>query len=121
MNKNESPLSVAEQIEILEAAKVELVASSDRYYCIGLCDAISRVIHKNYKHLLVLASRSGIYKVIPSFTFENAVIFGTNYRSARPDGYWWSSQVEKGGITNRLNFLDFLIEKLKNEYYEKND
>ena len=119
MNENEMPLSVAEQIEVLEAARVELVASSNRYYYIGLCHAISSVIRKNYKHLLVLASRSGIRKVIPSFTFENAVLSGTVDNDAVPYWYWWSTAVEKGGLTNRLNFLDYLIEKLKNEDHEE--
>ena len=117
MNKNESPLSVAEQIEVLEAAKKKLVDSAGSYFCIGLCDAIKFVVCKNHKHLSEII-HIDIHKVIPSFTFENAVILGTNYRSARPDGYWWSTDVEKGGITNRLAFLDYLIEKLKNEDHE---
>lgn len=117
MNNNESPLTVAEQIEVLEAAKEKLVASAGSSFCIGLCDAIKFVVCKDHNHLAELI-HIDIHKVIPSFTFENAVIFGTNYRSARPDGYWWSTDVEKGGITNRLAFLYYLIEKLKNEDHE---
>ena len=117
MNNNESPLSIAEQIEVLEAAKENLISLSGHYSCIGLCDAIRFVVCEDHKRLVELIS-IGVHKVIPSFTFENAVIYGTNYRSARPYGYWWSTDIEKGGITNRLNFLDFLINKLKNEDHE---
>ena len=117
MNNNESPLSVAEQIEVLEAAKVVLVSSSVGTSCIGICCAINCVIYEDYNYLAEIASH-GIYNVIPSFTFENAVIYDTNCKSARPYGYWWSTEVAKGGITNRLAFLNFLINKLKNEDHE---
>ena len=114
MNKNESPLTIAEQIEVLEAAKVVLVS----YPCRGLCRAINNVIREYYNHLADITVHDGIYKVIPSFTFENAVLSGTVDNDADPDWFWWDTNIEKGGITNRLNFLDFLIEKLKNEDHE---
>ena len=59
--------------------------------------------------------------MIPSFTFENAVLSGTVSDDAVHYCFWWDTSIEKGGITNRLNFLDFLIDKLKNEYHEKDN
>ena len=117
MNNNESPLSVAEQIEVLEAAKVALVSFSLGPSCVGLCCAINCVIHEDHNHLAELAAH-GIYNVIPSFTFENAVLSVTVDNDALPYWFWWDTSVEKGGITKRLNFLNFLIDKLKNEDHE---
>ena len=117
MNENESPLSVSEQIEVLEAAKEKLVDSAGSHFCIGLCDAIKFVVCKDHKHLSEII-HIDIHKVIPSFTFENAVLSGTVGNNAVPYWFWWDTNIEKGGITNRLNFLDFLIEKLKNEDHE---
>ena len=119
MNNNESPLSIAEQIEVLEAAKGTLVSLSDSYACVGLCHVLDCEIYKRHESLSILTGySSGINKVIPSFTFENAVLYGTDYEKAAPSWYWWSTEVAKCGITNRLNFLDYLIEKLKNEDHE---
>ena len=120
MNNNESPLDIAEQIEVLEAAKVYLVALSCGTSCVGLCCAIESVICKEYGYLFE-SIHGGIHKIIPSFTFENAVLYGTDYGDASSKWFWWHREISKGGITNRLAFIDFLIEKLKNEYYEKND
>lgn len=117
MNNNASPLSIAEQIEVLEDAKVALVSSFIGTSCTGLCYAINCVIYKDYNHLAELAAH-GIYKVIPSFTFENAVLSGTVSDDAVPHWFWWDPSVENGGITNRLAFLDYLINKLKNEDHE---
>ena len=117
MNNNESPLSIKEQIEVLEASKVVLVSSSRGRYCVGLCYAINCVIYEDYNHL-VESTRAGIYNVIPSFTFDNAVQHGNVDTDAAPEWFWWDHSVEKGGITNRLNFLDYLINKLKNENHE---
>lgn len=117
MNENISPLSVAEQIEVLEEAKVVLVSSFIGTSCTGLCCAINIVILGDYNHLAELASH-GIHNVIPSFTFENAVLSGTVEADADPTWFWWDPVVAKGGITNRLNFLNYLINKLKNEDHE---
>ena len=117
MNNNESPLSIAEQIEVLEAAKKKLVDSAGSYFCIGLCDAIKFVVCKNHKHLSEII-HIDIHKVIPSFTFENAVLSGTVDKYAVPYWFWWSTKITNGGITNRLAFLDYLIDKLKNEDHE---
>ena len=118
MNNDESPLSVAEQIEVLEAAKVALVSSFIGTSCTGLCYAINCVIYNDYSYLAEDAAYGGIYNVIPSFTFENAVLSGTVDTDADPRLFWWYPTVEKGGIANRLNFLDFLIDKIKNENHE---
>ena len=118
MNKNESPLSIAEQIEVLEAAKVVLVSLSLGPSCVGLCCAINCVIYEDYNHLAEIAAHGGICNVIPSFTFENAVLSGTVDKDTAPEWFWWDTNIEKGGITNRLNFLEYLIEKLKNEDHE---
>ena len=77
MNNNESPLSIAEQIEVLEEAKKAFVELSDCYNSIGLCWAINCVIYKYYSHLAEISLHKGIHNVIPSFTFENAVLSGT--------------------------------------------
>ena len=117
MNNNESPLSIAEQIEVLEAAKVVLVSPSVGPRGIGLCSTIKIVIHEDYSHLAEIAAH-GIHNVIPSFTFENAMLSGTVDNDADPHWFWWDPAVEKGGITNRLAFLDYLINNLKNEDHE---
>ena len=114
MNNNESPLSIKEQIEVLEAAKVVLVSSSVGPRCRGLCRTISLVIKKKHNHLYSLVDCLGVCTVIPSFTFENAVLSGTVGNNAVPYWFWWDPSPENGGITNRLAFLDYLINNLKN-------
>ena len=120
MNNNESPLSIKEQIEVLEAAKdmlsLELHTACDD--CIGLCNTIGVIIYYKYNHLYKLLYIGGIHKVVPSFTFANAVLHGTVDKRCDPTWFWWSTKIENGGITNRLNFLDYLINKLKNEDHE---
>ena len=115
MNKNISPLSVAEQIEVLEAAKDKLVALSNGDDSVGLCNTIESIIYDKYSHLYELVYIGSASEAIPSFTFANAVLHGTVDKYARPLWFWWSTKVEKGGITNRLGFLDYLIEKLKKD------
>ena len=117
-NNNVSPLTIAEQIEVLELAKENLVSLSLGPSCVGLCCAINCVIYEDHNNLAEITAHDGIYKVIPSFTFENAVLSGTVDKDAVPDWFWWDPSVEKGGITNRLAFLDYLIYKLKNENHE---
>ncbi len=116
---NETPVSVAEQIEVLEASKDVLVSSFIGTSCTGLYYAINCVICKSYNHLSELSAVYGIRKVIPSFTFEKAVLSGTVDKDTAPEWFWWPTEVDEGGITNRLNFLDYLIEKLKNEDHEE--
>ena len=116
---NEMPVSIAKQIEVLEAAKGVMVSSFIGTSCTGLCYAINCVICKSYNHLSELAAVYGIRKVIPSFNFPHAVLSGTVSDDAVPYWYWWPTEVEEGGITNRLNFLDYLIDKLKNEDHEE--
>ena len=118
MNNNISPLSIAEQIEVLEAAKVLLVSPPVGPSYIGLCSTISHVIKVKHNNLHSLVVSLGVCAVIPSFTFENAVLSGTVSADAVPYWFWWDPVVAKGGITNRLNFLDFLIDNLKNEVHE---
>ena len=118
MNEKISPLSVKEQIEVLEETKVVLVSSLVRIPCRGLCRAIKKVIKEKHNHLYSLVAYLGASAVIPSFTFENAVLSGTVDDNAVPYWFWWDPSPEKGGITNRLNFLDYLIDKLKKEDHE---
>ena len=118
MNKILNTLSIKEQIEVLELAKENLVSLSLGPSCVGLCCAINCVIYEDHNNLAEITAHDGIYKVIPSFTFENAVLSGTVDKDAVPDWFWWDTNIEKGGITNRLNFLNFLIDKLKNEDHE---
>ena len=119
MENNEMPVSVAEQIEVLDAAKVVLVPSFMGTSCTGLCYAIYCVICKSYNHLSELSAVCGIHQVIPSFNFQHAVLSGTVDKDTAPEWFWWPTEVDEGGITNRLNFLDYLIEKLKNEDHEE--
>ena len=117
MNNNESPLSIAEQIKVLEAAKVYFVELSCGTSCLGLCCAIESVIYKEYGYLFK-SIHGGIHKIIPSFTFENAVLHGTDYGDASSKWFWWDREISKGGLTIRLKFLDYLIDNLKNEDHE---
>lgn len=118
MNKNESPLSVAAQIEVLEAAKDKLVALSNGDDSVGLCSTIESIIYDKYSRLYESVYIGGVSEAIPSFTFANAALHGMVDKDAHPLWFWWSTEVEKGGITNRLAFLDYLIDKLKNEDHE---
>ena len=63
MNKNESPLSIAEQIEVLEAAKVELSDLSKCFKGRGLCFTLNKVIKEKHNHLHELVARLGAVAV----------------------------------------------------------
>ena len=118
MNDNASPLSIKEQIEVLEAAKKVLVELSTDSESIGLCYTIKLIIYYKHNCLYNLVSKHGAHEAIPSLNFRNAVLSGTVNEDADPTWFWWSTKIEKGGITNRLAFLDYLINNLKNEDHE---
>mgnify|MGYP000843907010 CR=1 FL=1 len=111
--ETESPLSIAEQIEVLELAKSMLLELYVGSSCKGLCYVIAIVIYYKHNHLYNLISNYGVHKVIPLFDFPHAVLSGTVDHDAVTHGFWWDREISKGGITNRLAFLDWLIERLK--------
>ena len=106
--ETESPLSIAEQIEVLELAKGKLLILSTSDYSAGLCYSISTVIHELHNRSII----EDVSVMIPSFNSENAVLSGTVDSYFRKKN-WWDREISNGGLTNRLAFLDWLIERLK--------
>lgn len=104
-------LTVDEQIEILKSAKEELPSLAWPSTSACLCFAIRRVLFDKNKRLYHTSYSSGINTLIPSFTRENAVLSKIGEVGNR--AYWWSAELSKGGLTNRLAFLDWLINKLE--------
>ena len=112
--ETESPLSIAEQIEVLELAKEQLLILSGGHYSAGLCATICSVINDKYSHLYGTAVNVGVHIVIPIFNWDNAVLSGTvDINSHVSYCYWWDIEIFNGGLTNRIAFLDWLIERLK--------
>lgn len=112
--ETESPLSIAEQIEVLELAKEKLLILSDGDYSAGLCVTIRKVIDDKHPKLYKIYFNIGVNSVIPMFNWENAVLSGIADADSRvPYWYWWNTKISNGGLTNRLAFLDWLIERLK--------
>ena len=104
-------LTVDEQIEILKSAKEKLPSLTWAGRSDGLCFAIRRVLFDKNKGLYHTSYSSGINTLIPSFTRENAVLSKIGEIGNR--AYWWSTRLSKGGLTNRLAFLDWLINELE--------
>ena len=110
-------LTVNEQIEILKLAKDKLRIL--RSTCAGLeiCSAIKEALrsldieHDKNERLYKIFRFSGINVLIPSFTRENAVL--SKIGEIRSGAYWWDTELSKGGLTNRLAFLDWLINELE--------
>lgn len=112
--ETESPISIAEQIEVLELAKEKLLILSDDHYSVGLCVTICKVINDKHPNLYKMAVNVGVHSVIPIFNWDNAVLSGTvDINSHVSYWYWWDTEISKGGIPKRLAFLDWLIERLK--------
>ena len=112
--ETESPLSIAEQIEVLELAKEKLLILSDGHGSVGLCATICKIIKNKYSHLYGTAVNVGIHIVIPIFNWDNAILSGTvDVSSHVYYWFWWDREISKGGLSNRLAFLDWLIERLK--------
>ena len=104
-------LTVDEQIEILKSAKEEMPSLTWAGKSDGLCFAIKRVLFDKNKRLYSTSLFSGINVLIPSFTRENAVL--SKIGEVRNSAYWWSTYLSEGGLTNRLAFLDWLINELE--------
>lgn len=112
--ETESPLSIAEQIEVLELEKEKLLILSDDHYSVGLCGTICKVIKDKHPNLYKMVVNVGVHSVIPIFNWDNAVLSGTvDVTSHVYYWFWWDREISKGGITKRLAFLDWLIERLK--------
>ena len=110
-------LTVDEQIEVLKLARKRL--PDLRWPCnsAGMCSAIKEALRsldierdKNERLYKIFRS-SGINVLIPSFTRENAVL--SRIGKVRSGVYWWDTELSKGGLTNRLAFLDWLINELE--------
>lgn len=109
--ETESPLSIAEQIEVLELAKEKLIIMSEFGISNGCCAAIMEVLSYKADSLYYRVMAWGIKSLIPCFTRENAIIF--NMGNVTGHIYWWDREISEGGLTKRLAFLDWLIERLK--------
>lgn len=104
-------LTVNEQIEILKLAKKKLPNLSWPHSSAGLCLAIKKALFDKSKRLYDTACFCGVSKLIPSFTRENAVL--SKIGEIGSGAYWWSNALDEGGLTNRLAFLDWLINELE--------
>ena len=104
-------LTVDEQIEILKLVKEELPSLTYAGTTDGLCFAIRRVLFDKNKMLYLTSCFSEITTLIPSFTRENAVL--SKIGKVGNGAYWWNIELSKGGLTNRLAFLDWLINELE--------
>jgi hypothetical protein len=104
-------LTVDEQIEILKLAKKRLPNLSWSHSSAGICLAIKKTLFDKSEKLYNTACFCGINVLIPSFTQENAVL--SKIGEVRSCAYWWSTELSKGGLTNRLAFLDWLINELE--------
>ena len=104
-------LTVNEQIEILKLAKKRLPNLSRSHARAGICLAIKKTLFDKNEKWYNTACISGINVLIPSFTRENAVL--SKIGKVGCGAYWWSTDLSKGGLTNRLAFLDWLINELE--------
>ena len=104
-------LTVNKQIEILKLAKKRLHELSGSHASAGICLAIKKTLFDKNERLYITAYFSGINALIPSFTRENAVL--SKIGETRSGAYWWDTELSKGGLTNRLAFLDWLINELE--------
>ena len=104
-------LTVNEQIEILKLAKKRLPKLSWSYQSAGICLAIKKTLLDKNERSYETACFCGINKLIPSFTRENAIL--SKIGEVGSCAYWWDTRLSKGGLTNRLAFLDWLINELE--------
>ena len=104
-------LTVDEQIKILKLAKKRLPNLSWTHTSAGICLAIKKTLFDKGERLYNTACFSGIERLIPSFTRENAIL--SRIGEIGSSAYWWKTELSKGGLTNRLAFLDWLINELE--------
>ena len=110
-------LTVNEQIEVLKLAKKRLPNLSWSHASAGICLAIKKTLFDKGERLYNTACFSGIESLIPSFTRENAVL--SKIGKVGCGAYWWSTDLSEGGLTNRLAFLDWLINELEKSQENK--
>ena len=105
-------LPIQLQIEVLESARASLIKYSKAYVQFGLCFHISTAIGLALQHreeeeyrlpYRILAS------YVPLFNLENAHQFSANLDAK--NNYWWPLS----HLKPRLEFLDWMIETLKEE------
>ena len=111
--ETESPLSIAGQIEVLELAKAKINRQVERYKCEGLCTILLESCFQLHSYKAEFVPLSIL---IPSFNYGYAVFSNTYaflYQDEYNTKYWWNVRVSEGGITKRLAFLDWFIERLK--------
>ena len=111
MTATKKILTVDEQIEILKLSRKRL--PDLRWPCnsAGICLAIKKTLFDKCERLYNIACFSGIESLIPSFIRENAIL--SKIGEIGCGVYWWKTELSKGGLTNRLAFLDWLINKLE--------
>ena len=104
-------LTINEQIEVLKLSRKRL--PNLRWPCnsAGICLAIKKTLFDKGERLYNTACFSGIESLIPSFTRENAIL--SKIGEIGSGVYWWKTELSKGGLTNRLAFLDWLINELE--------
>ena len=133
------PLNNEQQIEILERARDFLILygssrNIDNTLYIGLCsiivfncsDDVSDVSIREYgqavsvKYYNRIKSPYRYYSltkmanaIIPMFTRENAILSNTSAISNNNTDFWWTRDIGMGAVSNRIDFLNWLIEKLK--------
>ena len=110
-------LTVNEQIEILKLAKKKLPGLKSSCTSFGICLAIKEALFDENRTLYYTAYLAGIERLIPSFTRENAIL--SKIGEIRSGAYWWNTELSKGGLTNRLAFLDWLINELEKSQENK--
>lgn len=110
-------LTVNEQIEILKLAKKKLPNLSWPHSSAGICLAIKNTLFDKSNRLYNTACFYGISRLIPSFTRDNAVL--SKIGKVGCGAYWWDNELSKGGLTNRLAFLDWLINELEKSQENK--
>ena len=104
-------LTVNEQIKVLKLSRKRLPDLRRPCNSAGICLAIKKTLFDKGERLYNTACFSGIERLIPSFTRENAVL--SKIGKIRSGAYWWDTELERGGLTNRLAFLDWLINELE--------
>ena len=104
-------LTVDEQIEILKLAKKRLPNLSWSHASAGLCLSIKKALLDKDERLYNTLLFPGINVLIPSFKRENAIL--SRIGKVGYGAYWWDTDLSKGGLTNRLAFLDWLINELE--------
>lgn len=112
---HEFPLSISNQIYILEAAKKNFIQRNEqlKYGSTGLCSVIQDSIIDLFNGYIHYPDLS---KAIPIFTRKNASKFSLAYSPNVDNDYWWPLKDTEA----RVEFLDWMITELKtNKAYSK--